>query len=118
MTRLFPRLTPLLLLVVMMATTASAFAAPAHEACVTKQHECEDVPTIAECCCHLADTGGQHSTPPEQRIDVRSSAALATVALPATVLAGTDRLVAEHPISVSPRLCLLDLTTLFATLLI
>ena len=47
MTRLCPRLTALLLLVAMMATAGAVYAAPAHQACVTQMHECEDVPTIA-----------------------------------------------------------------------
>lgn len=66
----------------------------------------------------MADSGRPDSTPPEQRIDVGASAVLATPSfrMDALLLPSIDAL--GQPVSVSPRFATLDLTTLFATLLI
>lgn len=111
-------LTALLLLVAMMATTASVFATPRHTACVTQKHECEHVPTIAECCCQKAESGRPDSTPPEPRIAADASALLATPVIAALAAPLPQAPALTQPIAVSPRFATLDLPILFSTFLI
>lgn len=111
-------LTALLLLVAMMATTASAFVTPRHTECVTQKHECEHVPSIAGCCCHKADAGRPDSAPPEPRMAVGAPAVLATPVVQSLLASAPTVATLTRPSTISPRFADLDLTTLFATLLI
>lgn len=103
-------------LVAMLGSMTAAFAADAHAACAQARHDCDDVPSIAECCC--GDAGPSVPAPPQPRVQL---APTVVTAMPAGDV-GAD--VVAEPVglyqvrTVSPRVCLLDLPTLFATLLI
>lgn len=118
MTRLFPKLTALMLLVAMLAATASVFAAPVHQVCVSQMHDCEDVPAIIDCCCGTAASGERQAAPPEQRIELPTLAALANPAPMAAAVQLTAPALCLRPTPISPQLSRLDLTTLLRTLLI
>jgi len=117
-TRLAKRLSAAVLVGVMAAvTSASAFAEDRRPACEAKQHDCGQAAKISSCCCGDLGTPRDAGTPAQSRIDLASG--LATAPLPPHFqqpLPATDAAIAIH---VSPpRLALLDLTTLFACLLI
>jgi hypothetical protein len=112
------RLTVVMLLIAMLATSLPAFASATHEACVTLQHACDDVPTIAECCCGDANAPGGPATPAEPRVQVTPAAALATAGVFDNLSIVWTRPLLDQTTLLSPRLCLLDLPTLLATLLI
>jgi hypothetical protein len=112
------RLSALALVVALVATTSgAAFAQGRHPACEAKQHECGQTAKISSCCCGDLGTPKDASTPAQTRADVSSG--VATTPLPPPFeqpIAAPDAAVAIHA---SPhRLALLDLTTLFACLLI
>src|SRR5215468_3787759 len=103
----------------MIATTgASAFAQNRHPACEAKQHDCGQPAKILSCCCGDLGTPRDTGTPAQSPIDVATSAA--AVQGPAEfeqpTAAADAAAIAIQPSP--PRLALLDLTTLFACLLI
>jgi hypothetical protein len=107
-------------LVIALAATASgsAFARGRHPACEAKQHDCGQMAKISSCCC-CGDLGTSEDagTPAQTRADAGSG--VATTPLPPQFeqpIAAPDAAVAIH--ASPPRLALLDLTTLFACLLI
>ena len=118
MTRLAKRLSALVLVAVLAATTsASAVAENRHPACEAKQHDCGQAAKIASCCCGDLGTPSDAGTPAQARTNLASGVAAAP--LPPRLqepLPATDARTATQ-IS-PPRLALLDLTTLFACLLI
>jgi hypothetical protein len=104
------------LVIALVATTSSAFAQGRHPACEAKQHDCAQTAKISSCCCGDLGTAKDVGTPAQTRADVGSG--VATTPLPRfeQPIAAADAAVVIH---VSPlRLALLDLTTLFACLLI
>jgi hypothetical protein len=98
--------------------SASAFAQNRHPACEAKQHDCGQAAKISSCCCGDLGTPRDNGTPAQSRIDIASGVAAAPLPpqfeqpKPATDAA----LIAIQ--SSPPGLALLDLTTLFACLLI
>jgi len=106
------------LVVALVATTSgSAFAQNRHPACEAKQHDCGQGAKISSCCCGDLGTQGDTGTPAPSRTDVTSG--VATTSLAAQFeqpIPTVDATVAIH--ALPPRLALLDLTTLFACLLI
>jgi hypothetical protein len=112
------RFTALALLLAMLAGPISALGASATaEPCIAPQHDCDDAPTIIECCCEDASGSGP-ATPAEQRVTVTAAAASMAPAVYSAVSALRVQRPVEHVTTSSPRTCLLDLPTLFATLLI
>lgn len=106
-----------LIAAVITATGASAFAGQGHPTCATHQHECGKTAKILKCCFSDEGSAWTDSTPVEPRVEVRADLS-ATPALPHVVhIAPAPQ--ALSPVQTSPpRLCLLDLPTLFATFLI
>ena len=117
-TALPTRLSAVALVVAIMATaTGSAFAQNRHPACEAKQHDCSQPAKISSCCCGDLGTPGDAGTPAQSRTDVASG--VATTPLPPQFeqpLPATDAAVVIQ--ASPPGLALLDLTTLFACLLI
>jgi len=117
-TGLAKRLSALGLVVAMIATASGlAFAQNHHPVCEATQHDCGQPAKISSCCCGdlgaLRDTG----TPAQSRVDVVSGISAAPVTapfVPSVLPARSDIAVQASP----PRVALLDLTTLFACLLI
>jgi hypothetical protein len=88
-----------------------------HPVCVAAHHDCAKIAKISKCCC--ADDGATRtdSTPAQPRVEARGDVATSTMP-PGAVrfIPATQALI---PVRTSPpRLCLLDLPTLFATFLI
>jgi hypothetical protein len=110
------KLAALSVVAAMFAMTASTFAQANHAVCAAKQHDCGKVATISACCCGDQDAGRSDSTPVQDRVDLRAEAAT-PVNLPAATQV-LPALAIVLPVQTSPpRLCLLDLPTLFATFL-
>jgi len=101
----------------LVALGGSVYAQAGHSVCVAKQHECGKTAKISSCCCSAQDASGPDSTPIQSRIEV-SGDVTPTPALPHSVsIVSAPPSVA--PVHTSPpRLCLLDLPTLFVTFLI
>ncbi|MGC4084492.1 MAG: hypothetical protein QM736_20845 [Vicinamibacterales bacterium] len=78
---------------------------------------CGDTPAIVACCCHMSNTS-EPSTPPESRTEVQPSIALHLFSVDTIAVVTPLTPIIERPVDVSPRASLLDLTTLFSTLLI
>jgi hypothetical protein len=101
----------------LVAVGGSVFAQASHPVCVAKQHECGKTATISTCCCDAQDAAGPDSTPVPSRVDV-SGDMTAAPTLP-TVDSGLSAPLQVVAVQTSPpRLCLLDLPTLFVTFLI
>jgi hypothetical protein len=99
------------------ATSGSAFAQDRHPVCTAKQHDCGRETTIASCCCGDVASSPDAGTAAQSRVAVHADASL-TMAIPHVVLVAPTSL---SPVAVQtspPRLRPLDLTTLFAALLI
>src|SRR5512141_2832338 len=95
----------------------SVFAQAARPVCVAKHHECEKTAKIVKCCCGDQDASRNDSTPVQSRIEIRSDMT-AVPALP-NIVHVVSAPVLVVPVHTSPpRLCLLDLPTLFVTFLI
>jgi hypothetical protein len=103
-------------LVAMLGGLTAAFAADAHAACAQARHDCDDVPSIAECCC--GDSGSSVPAPPEPRVQLGPTVVVAMPAVDGVVDVASEPASLYQVRTVSPRVCLLDLPTLFATLLI
>ena len=111
------RFTVAILLLALLGSMTSAFAAPAPAPCAVAHHDCDDVPTIAQCCCGDSRSTAP-SVPPEQRVERGSITIVATPADDNAIVVAGAATGLLHVCGVSPRACLLDLSTLFATLLI
>ena len=118
MTGLAKRLSALFLVAAMMATTSgSAFARNRHPTCEAKQHDCGQPAKMSSCCCGDLGTPRDSATPAQSRTDVAGGVATAPVPPQLDLsLPATDAAVAIQ--ASPPGLALLDLTTLFACLLI
>ena len=111
------RLAALSIVAVMIATTGgSVFVQAIHSVCVAKQHDCGKTATISNCCCGDQDTRTD-AIPVQSRVEVH-------VDLPATPVLPNVVSIAPAPQGLGPvrtsppRLCLLDLPTLFSSFLI
>lgn len=103
---------------VMIATTGgSVFVQAIHSVCVAKQHDCGKTATISNCCCGDQDATRTDATPVQSRVEVHVDLQ-ATPVLPNVVpiVRAPQALVAIQ--TSPPRLCLLDLPTLFSSYLI
>jgi hypothetical protein len=99
------------------AAGGSLFAQDTHPACAAKQHDCGKATRISECCCGDPGAARDAGAPARSRTELSRDTSVA-LTLPQFV-----RSVQPAPLSSAvqtspPRLCLLDLPTLFATLLI
>jgi hypothetical protein len=93
------------------------FAEAAHPMCVARQHDCGNTPAFSKCCCGNQDPTRSESSPVQPRVDAAGADVSATVVSSETVR--TPARFAMVRVQTSPpRLCLLDLPTLFATFLI
>lgn len=100
------------------ATTGGSVLAQAlHPVCIAKQHDCGKTAKISKCCCGDREAARTDATPVQSRVEVRADLS-ATPVLPNVVhIAPAPQ--ALSPVQTSPpRLCLLDLPTLFSTFLI
>jgi len=98
-------------------TGGSLFAQDRHPVCEAKQHDCGQPAKISSCCCGDVGTSPDAGTPAQSRTELSKDAS-ATLALPQFI-----QLLPPAPLTLTartspPRLCLLDLPTLFASLLI
>lgn len=118
MTGLAKRLSTLAIVFAMIATASGpTFAQNRHPTCEAKQHDCGQPAKISSCCCGDLGTPIDTGIPAQSRIDVTGG--VASVPLPAQFEQPTLATSATITIQSSPpRLALLDLTTLFACLLI
>ncbi len=118
MTRLRTKCSALALIVgLLAATTGPMFAQDRHPVCETKQHDCGKTAKISSCCCGDLGQLRDASVPAQTRTELTKDVA---VTLP---LSSFVQPVARQPLlsavqASPPRLALLDLPTLFATLLI
>jgi hypothetical protein len=97
-------------------TGGPLFAEAPHPMCVIKQHDCGKTPTFSKCCCGTQDPTRNESTPGQSRVEVSADVSVAPSLIQAVPT--PTRLAAVRVQTSPPRLCLLDLPTLFATFLI
>lgn len=117
-TGLAKRFSVVALIVAMIATTGgSALAGNRHPACEAKQHDCGRLVKISSCCGGDLGMPGDAGTPAQSR--TTAVGGVATAPLPPQCEHRLPETDAAVPTQASPpRLALLDLTTLFACLLI
>jgi hypothetical protein len=112
------RLSAFVLAFAMLASASgTVFALNRHPVCEARQHDCGQPAKISTCCCDDLGTPREAGTPAQSRTEL--AAGMSAAPLPPQL---------EHPLLTSaadiaiqsspPRLALLDLTTLFACLLI
>jgi len=117
-TGLAKRLSALVLASAMVASASgSVFAQNRHPVCEAKQHDCGQPARISSCCCGDLGAPREAGTPAQSGTELANP--MATAPLPPQL---------DHPLLTSasdiaiqlspPRLAFLDLTTLFACLLI
>ncbi len=119
MTALRTKLAAITLIAGTLAVTGgSVFAQDRHPVCAAKQHDCGRTATISNCCCGDQGTAHDEATPALSRVEGKAAGQPATTALPhiVRVVSAPQRLSAVH--TFPPWLCLLDLSTLFSSLLI
>jgi len=102
---------------VLAATAGPVFGHDRHPVCETRQHDCGKTAKISSCCCGDLGQFRDASVPAQARTEPTKDVAV-TLTLPSFV-----QPVARQPLlsavqTSPPRLALLDLPTLFATLLI
>jgi hypothetical protein len=99
------------------AAGGSVFAFDPHALCAAKQHDCGAPAIASDCCCGDIGAPPDAGAPPQARVDVAAGVA-ATPVLPTcdhVVHGAVPRIAVQTS---PPYRCLVDLTTLFATLLI
>jgi hypothetical protein len=102
---------------ILAATGALAFAGDRHPVCVVRQHDCGAPVRISSCCCGDQGTTRRDTTPAQPRIDIQADLSSSpTLEHVVAAIATPQRTPAVH--TSPPGSCLLDLPTLFATLLI
>ena len=117
-TRLRTKCSALALIVGLLAATAGpVFAHDRHPVCETKQHDCGKTAKISSCCCGDLGQLGDASVPAQARTELTKDVAVA-LALPSFVQPVVRQPLLSAVQASPPRLALLDLPTLFATLLI
>jgi hypothetical protein len=117
-TGLAKQLSSLVLVLAMVATASgTAFARNRHPVCEAQQHDCGQPAKISSCCCGDVGTPRDPGIPAQPRTDVASAPSTAPVPpqFESAVLAAHAEIATQ---TWPPRLALLDLTTLFACLLI
>lgn len=103
-----------LVLSVLVVTGGSAFA---QAMCVAKHHGCRESAKISNCCCSAQASSRIESTPVQDRVEVRGDMSVVPILRYVVLIVSTPR--AFSPVQTSPpRLCLLDLPTLFVAFLI
>jgi hypothetical protein len=100
-------------------TGGAVFAQGVHPYCAAHQHDCGKTVRLSNCCGGDQDASWTDSAPVQSRVEVHADMTISS-ALPALVhaLATAPAAIAPKITSSPPGLCLLDLPTLFATLLI
>jgi len=117
-TGLAKRLSALGLALAMVATASGiVFAQNRPPVCEARQHDCGQPAKISSCCCGDLGTPRDAGTPAQSRTELAGG--MSTAPLPPQLdhpllTSATDIVIQSSP----PRLALLDLTTLFACLLI
>jgi hypothetical protein len=102
---------------ILAATGGSVFALDRHAACAAKQHDCGTSATISSCCCGDQGAVLNETTAAQPRVEIQAGLS-AVPAFPHIIhVAPTPQALSAVQTS-PPRLCLLDLPTLFATLLL
>ena len=97
--------------------TAAPLAQALYQTCMLPHHECGKTARIVKCCCGDQDASRNDSTPVQSRLEVRGDMTVASVVPNVTRV--VSQLASFAPVDSSPpRLCLLDLPTLFVTFLI
>ena len=100
------------------ATAGPMFAQDRHPVCETKHHDCGKPAKISSCCCGDLGQFRDASVPAQARTELTKDVAV-TLTLPSFVQPVTRQPLLLSAVQASPlRLALLDLPTLFATLLI
>ena len=111
------RLIVLVLMAAILGMSAAPIAAASHAPCMVARHDCDNTPAIAECCC-----GADESSLPSSLPQPTASVAPTMVAVSPVISDAMDIFRAPAcgglACAISPRHCLLDLPTLFSTLLI
>ena len=104
---------------VLALTGGAVFAQGVHPYCAAHQHDCGKTVRLSNCCCGDQDASWTDSAPVQSRVEVHADVTI-SYALPALVHARATAPAAIAPqiTSSPPGSCLLDLPTLFATLLI
>ena len=89
-----------------------------HPACAATHHDCgKTAARIARCCCDDHDAPRAEASPVQSRVEVRAD--LSTTIAPMNLVHVASPLKAPIAVQTSPpRLCLLDLPTLFVSFLI
>jgi len=117
-TRLRTKCSALALLVGLLAATAGPmFAQDRHPACQTKHHDCGNPARISSCCSGDLGQFRDASVPAPARTELTKDVTL-TPTLPSFVQPVARPPLLSAVLASPPRLALLDLPTLFATLLI
>lgn len=99
------------------ATAGPLFAQDRHPACETKHHDCGNPARIASCCCGDLGQFRDASVPAQARTELTKDVAV-TLTLPPFVQPVARQVLVSAVQASPPRLALLDLPTLFASLLI
>jgi hypothetical protein len=111
----FPAL--VVLIAVLGTAVAPAFAGLAHPMCASKQHDCGRTPAFTKCCCGDEQSSAAQSSPVQSRTELRVDLSPMPAATSAVHVALTPHArIAVH--TSPPDRGLVDLPTLFATLLI
>ena len=117
-TRLRTRCSALAVIVGLVAATAGPlFAQDRHPVCETRQHDCGKPTKISSCCCGDLGQFRDASVPAQPRTELTKDVAV-TVILPSFVQPVARHALPSAAQTSPPRLALLDLPTLFASLLI
>ena len=95
---------------------APVFAEAGNPVCAARQHDCGKTVKMSRCCCGDQDPTRNESTPVQPRVEVRIDVSSTPALLSAVPLQTRFALVRVQ--TSPPRLCLLDLPTLFSTFLI
>lgn len=106
-----------LVLSILGMATAPAFAFAGHPICTAKHHQCGETASISKCCCGDAQSSQADSTPSQSRVEVRANFTAVPVGVDVLELVTPIHgLVTVH--TSAPHQYLVDLPTLFASLLI
>jgi hypothetical protein len=117
-TRVRTKCSVLALIVGLLAATAGPmFAHDRHPVCETKQHDCDKTAKISSCCCGDLGQLRDASVPAQARTELTKDVAVA-LTLPSFVQPVVRQPLLSAVQASPPRLALLDLPTLFASLLI
>lgn len=116
-TRLRTKCSALALIGLLAATAGPLFAQDRHPVCETKHHDCGTPAKISSCCCGDLGQFRDASVPAQARTELTKDVAV-TLTLPPFVQPVARQVLLSAVQASPPRLALLDLPTLFASLLI